>query len=366
VLRDFAEMYPERFCSVTNGVTPRRFIALSNPGMTALITEAIGAGWISDLDHLHELERFASDAAFRERFRAIKRRNKDALSRYVETLLGHSLDSSSMFDVQVKRIHEYKRQLLNLLHGIALYLRIRAGQPPKLRRTLIFAGKAAPGYVMAKLVIRLVHDVAAAIRCDPEARQWLDVVFVPDFNVKVAEKIYPAVDLSEQISTAGKEASGTGNMKMPLNGALTIGTLDGANVDIRERAGADNFFLFGLTAEQVVATRAAGYRPRDCVERDPELRAILELLGNGHFAHGDRERYAPILRSLVDRDEYMVLADYSAYAGAQQSTADAFCDADDWSRRAVSTVARMGYFSSDRAVREYCERIWDVSPVKIG
>ncbi|HKU41540.1 MAG TPA: glycogen/starch/alpha-glucan phosphorylase [Polyangiales bacterium] len=365
VLRDFAEMYPERFCNVTNGVTPRRFIALSNPALTQLITEAIGDRWISDLGRLRELEPFAADAAFQQRFREVKRRNKQLLSQHVTAVLGHELDASSLFDVQVKRIHEYKRQLLNLLHAITQYVRIRAGHAPDVRRTVIFAGKAAPGYYMAKLIIRLIHDVAAVIRRDPEVRKWLDVVFVPDFNVKTAEHIYPAVDLSEQISTAGKEASGTGNMKMALNGALTIGTLDGANVEIRERVGADNFFLFGLTAEDVVSLRAAGYRPWERVQRDPELHEVLDLVDNGHFAQGDRSRYAPIVRSLVEWDEYLILEDYRAYVELQSKTAAAFVDADNWSKRAILTVARMGYFSSDRSIREYCDRIWNVRPVKV-
>jgi starch phosphorylase len=249
---------------------------------------------------------------------------------------------------------------------ITLYHRIRSGRAPQFRRTVIFAGKAAPGYYMAKLVIRLIHDVSATIHGDPEARKWLDVVFIPDFNVKIAERIYPAVDLSEQISTAGKEASGTGNMKMSLNGALTIGTLDGANVEIRERVGADNFFLFGLTAAEVRSQKTAGYRPWEYVERDPELRGVIDSIASGQFAPSDRERYAPIVRSLVESDEYMSLADYRAYLDAQERVSAAFCNADEWSRRAILNVARMGYFSSDRSVREYCDEIWKVQPVELS
>jgi starch phosphorylase len=366
VLRDFADMYPERFFNVTNGVTPRRFVALANPSMTRILCEAIGDGWLRDLEQLRRLEPFADDAEFRARFQKAKRENKELLSHLAMRVVGHSLDASSLFDVQVKRIHEYKRQLLNLLHVITLYQRIRSGHPPQLRRTVIFAGKAAPGYYMAKLVIRMIHDVSATIHAEPEARRWLDVVFIPDFNVKVAERIYPAVDLSEQISTAGKEASGTGNMKMSLNGALTIGTLDGANVEIRERVGADNFFLFGLTADEVRRQKAAGYRPWEYVERDPELRGVIDSIASGHFAASDRERYAPIVRSLVESDEYMSLADYRAYLDAQERVSAAFCNADDWSRRAILNVARMGYFSSDRSVREYCDKIWKVKPVEVS
>lgn len=366
VLRDFAEMYPERFFNVTNGVTPRRFIALANPSLSRIVSEAIGDGWLRDLEQLRRLEPLAQDSGFREQFRKSKRENKELLSRVTTNVLGRSLDASSLFDVQVKRMHEYKRQLLNLLHVITLYQRIRSGRAPQLRRTVIFAGKAAPGYYMAKLVIRLIHDVSATIQRDPEAHKWIDVVFIPDFNVKVAERIYPAVDLSEQISTAGKEASGTGNMKMALNGALTIGTLDGANVEIRDRVGPENFFLFGLTADEVRAQKAAGYQPREWLERDPELRSVIELIESGHFAPGDRDRYAPIVRSLVESDEYMSFADYRAYLDAQEKVSVAFGDADDWSRRGILTLARMGYFSSDRSVREYCEKIWRVSPVDVA
>jgi glycogen phosphorylase len=366
VLHDFAEMYPERFCNVTNGVTPRRFVALANPTMTRLVCDAIGDGWISDLDKLRALEPLADDAAFRQQFRRAKRSNKELLAQHVTGLLGLPLDVESLFDVQVKRIHEYKRQLLNVLHVITLYQRVREGRFPSLRRSVIFAGKAAPGYHMAKLVIRLIHDVAAAVQRDPAVRKWLSVVFVPDFNVKIAERIYPAVDLSEQISTAGKEASGTGNMKMALNGALTIGTLDGANVEIRERTGAENFFLFGLTVADVRALRARGYRSYQAAERDAELRGALDLLEQGHFSPGDRDRYAPIVRSLIEHDEYMVLTDYRAYIEAQEEAARVYCETDEWTRRTILTVARMGHFSSDRAVREYCKHIWKVQPYKVS
>jgi starch phosphorylase len=365
VLSDFAQMYPERFCNVTNGVTPRRFIALINPGLARLLTGAIGEGWVTDLEQLQRLEPLAEDAAFCAEFARIKQANKRALCAYVERVGSVTLDPSTLLSVQVKRMHEYKRQLLNLLHVITLYRRIVSGLPPSTRRTFVFAGKAAPGYFMAKLVIRLVHDVAQVVRRDPEARKWLAVVFVPDFNVKVAERIYPAADLSEQISTAGKEASGTGNMKLSMNGALTIGTLDGANIEIRERVGAENFYLFGLTADEVRAQKLAGYRPAEVAQRDAELRGVLDLLASGHFAGGQRERYAPILRSLLDHDEYMVLADYRAYVSAQDLVAVDYRDQDAWTRRAIRTVARMGHFSSDRAIADYARDVWKVACVKI-
>ncbi len=365
VLKDFAEMYPERFSNVTNGVTPRRFLALANPGLAELITEAVGDGWQVDLERLRKLEPLADDAAFRAAFRTIKQENKRLLAEHVTLATGLRLDPETLLSVQVKRIHEYKRQVLNLLHVITACLRIKAGVFPATRRTFLFAGKAAPGYTMAKLVIRLIHDVADWVRHDSLLRQWVSVVFVPDFNVKIAERIYPAADLSVQISTAGKEASGTGNMKQSLNGALTIGTLDGANVEIREHVGAENFYLFGLTAEEVRATKTRGYHPSEFVEGDAELRAALDLMGSGQLSGGDPERYAPLLHSLIGWDEYMVLSDYRAYVNAEAKVAKDFCDAEAWTRRAILTVARMGYFSSDRSIQEYCHAIWNVTSVNI-
>ena len=365
VLRDFAELYPERFSNVTNGVTPRRFLALANPELTKLINGAIGTGWLTDLEQLQKLEPLAADASFVAAFKQAKLANKKRLSEHVTSVLGLELDPSTLFDVHVKRIHEYKRQVLNVLHVLTVVQRIQRGQLPRVRRTVIFAGKAAPGYFMAKLVIRLIHAVAEYVRRDVEARKWIRVKFIPDFNVKVAEKIYPAADLSEQISTAGKEASGTGNMKMSLNGALTIGTLDGANVEIRERVGAENFFLFGLHADEVLRLKATGYRPWEYPERDAELRAVLDFIASGALAEGSTQRYAPLVQSLIDRDEYCVLADYRSYLDAQAQVAEAFLDPDDWARRSILTVARMGYFSSDRSIREYCERIWRVPPVPV-
>ncbi|MET0389264.1 MAG: glycogen/starch/alpha-glucan phosphorylase [Polyangiales bacterium] len=368
VLHDFAELYPERFYNVTNGVTPRRFIALANPRLAALISRAIGGDWLRDLSQLRRLEPFATDPAFAVEWRQIKRDNKQRLSRHVTQVLGRELEPNSLFDVQVKRMHEYKRQVLNALHAITLYQRIGEGRLPDVHRTLLFAGKAAPGYVMAKLGIRLIHAVAALIRRDPEARKWLTIEFIPDFNVKVAERIYPAADLSEQISLAGKEASGTGNMKLALNGALTIGTLDGANIEIRDQVGAENFYLFGLDAEQVLTLKASGYRPWELPDRDPELQRALGLIGSGALSDGDPERFQPLLRSLLDHDEYCVLADYRAYVDAQAQVARDFLDETSWTRRSILTVARMGHFSSDRAIREYCQKIWRVPavPVRAG
>jgi starch phosphorylase len=366
VLRDFAELWPERFCNVTNGVTPRRFVALANPGLARLITDAIGEGWLTNLERLQDLEKFSTDAAFISAFQAVKLENKRVLSRHVTHVLGVELDCNTLFDVQVKRMHEYKRQVLNVLHAITLYQRIRRGQLPRARRTIIFAGKAAPGYFMAKLVIRLIHAVATLIRRDEQARRWLDIQFIPDFNVKVAERIYPAADLSEQISTAGKEASGTSNMKLALNGALTIGTLDGANVEILERVGAENFFLFGLNASEVQRLKATGYRPWELPGNDMELQLALDLIGSGDLAGGDASRYAPLHRALIDHDEFCVLADYRSYIDMQDKVGEAYLDHNDWTRRAILTVARMGYFSSDRSIAEYCATIWHAAPVRVN
>jgi starch phosphorylase len=356
VLRDFAELWPERFTNVTNGVTPRRFVALANPRLADLIDDAIGEGWLRDLDRLRELERFADDAAFRDRWRAVKLANKVDLANH----LGGSIVPSTMFDAQCKRIHEYKRQHLNLLHAIVLWQRLRDGGTGDAPRTIVLAGKAAPAYRAAKLIIRLAHGIAEAIAGDPKVGEWLRLVFVPDFSVKRAQRIYPAADLSEQISTAGMEASGTGNMKFTLNGALTIGTLDGANVEIREAVGAENFFLFGLTAEQVLAKKREGYRPRDVLDRDPELARAIELLGSGIFSRGDKSLFAPLISDLVERDPFLVLADFRSYADAQRAVAGAWLQTARWTRTSILNVARAGYFSSDRSIREYATKIWNV------
>jgi starch phosphorylase len=363
VLADFAEMWPERFTNVTNGVTPRRFIALANPHLTELLCASIGDGWVRDLDQLRELERFAGDAAFRERWRAIKRKNKEALSNWLRREHALDADPDAMLDALCKRIHEYKRQHLAALHIASLVTRIRRGDLEGIvPRTFVFAGKAAPGYRAAKVIIRLLHGLAETITQDPVVRRYLRVVFVPDFNVKNAQRIYPAADLSEQISTAGKEASGTGNMKFAMNGALTIGTLDGANVEIREAVGADNFFLFGHTVDSLAALRAQGYRPRACLEADPELDAALTLIADGEFSRGDRALFAPMVRELADADPFFVLADFRSYADAQRRVSAAWTSPETWTRMSILNVARMGYFSSDRSIRDYAERVWNLVP----
>jgi len=367
VLHDFAELWPDRFCNVTNGVTPRRFLKLGNPELASLLDETLGESWITDLSRLRELERHADDAALRERWRAVKRLNKGRLAALIVERTGIGVDPSALFDVQVKRIHEYKRQHLNVLHVIASYLRLleepqRAVAP----RCFVFAGKAAPGYAMAKLIIRLINGVAETVNADPVVDGRLKVVFLPNFCVKNAQLVYPAADLSEQISTAGKEASGTGNMKFMMNGAVTIGTLDGANVEIREEVGADNFFVFGLTAAEVEQMQRQGYRPGDYLERDPELRAALDLIADGRFSRGDREMFRPLVDNLKTSDPFFVLADFAAYAATQQRAAAAWLDRDAWTRMSIANVARSGKFSSDRSIREYATRIWTLRPVNVA
>jgi starch phosphorylase len=365
VLHDFAELWPERFTNVTNGVTPRRFVALSNPRLAELVTEAIGEGWIKDLDRLRELEKHATDRAFQERWLAVKRANKQELATWLRSTYSLVADPAAMFDAQCKRIHEYKRQHLNLLHVIALYDRLRRGVDDGVTRTVLIAGKAAPAYHRAKLIIRLAHGIAETIAEDPRTRDRLRLVFVPDFNVKTAQRIYPAADLSEQISTAGMEASGTGNMKFTLNGALTIGTLDGANVEIREAVGADHFFLFGLTAEEVIATKRVGYRPQEEIAKDPELGRVIELIAGGAFSPGDRGLFMPIVDDLVHRDPFLVLADFRSYVDAQARVAAAWRSPSQWVRSSILNTARAGKFSSDRSIREYAQNIWRVSPVAV-
>jgi starch phosphorylase len=362
VLRDFAELWPERFTNVTNGVTPRRFVALSNPRLADLVTDAIGVGWLRDLERLRDLEGHADDAAFQERWRTVKHANKAELATWLRHAHGLSCDPSSMFDAQCKRIHEYKRQHLNLLHVIHLWERLRRGENLP-SRTIILAGKAAPSYHKAKLIIRLAHGVAEAIHGDPRIGDRLRVVFVPDFNVKTAQRIYPAADLSEQISTAGMEASGTGNMKFMLNGALTIGTLDGANVEIREAAGAEHFFLFGLTAEQVAERKHTGYRARDAVENDRDLARVLEIIASGTFSPGERSLFVPFVDELLTKDPFFVLADFRAYVDCQRRV-DAAWGGPSWTRSSIMNVARGGRFSSDRAIHEYATQIWRVPPVR--
>jgi len=365
VLSDFAALWPERFTNVTNGVTPRRFVRLCNPGLSKLLDECIGIGWTSDLSELKKLEKYADDAGFREAFRKVKQQNKVTLSATLVGLGQGALDPTAMLDVQAKRFHAYKRQHLAVLHAITLWRRLQKGDAGRVPRTVLFAGKAAPGYRFAKLVIRLIHGLAEVVNADPKTKHRLRVAFLPDFNVKVGQKLYPAADLSEQISTAGKEASGTGNMKFAMNGALTIGTLDGANVEIRDAVGPENFFLFGLTADQVVDRKQRGYHPRSWLEKDGELKEAVELIAGGAFSRGDPSLFEPIVQSLLDDDEYMLLADYRVYVEAQEKVDALWKDRDRWTRAAILNVARMGGFSSDRSIRDYCDGVWGTHAVPV-
>jgi len=366
VLRDFHEMWPERFSNKTNGVTPRRFLALANPGLRELITRTIGDRWIAHLDELRRLEPCAADAAFREEWRAVKRANKARLAELVRLRAGVDLDPSWLFDIQVKRIHEYKRQHLNVLHIVSLYRRLKddpAFNPPP--RAFIFGGKAAPGYFLAKRIIKLINAVAETVNADPDVNTRMRVAFLPNFDVRSAHLIYPAADLSEQISMAGKEASGTGNMKFTLNGALTIGTLDGANVEIREEVGAENFFLFGLTVDEVSRVKGQGYRPDAVADANQDLRGVLDLIASGHFSRGDCEVFRPLVENLLHADPFLVLADYAGYVACQERVSEAWTDQERWTCMSILNTARAGRFSSDRAIREYCEEIWDVPEVRI-
>ncbi|MEI6782472.1 MAG: glycogen/starch/alpha-glucan phosphorylase [Verrucomicrobiota bacterium] len=367
VMHDFAELWPEKFCNITNGVTPRRFVAISNPPLAQLITDRIGEGWLRDLDQLRKLEPLADDAAFQEQWRAVKLTAKRSLAELIEQRTGVKVNPESLFDIQVKRLHEYKRQHLNVLHILTLYLRLKQNPQSDLpARTFIFGAKAAPGYVMAKLIIKLINSVAEVINHDPAVRDRLKVVFFPDYNVKNAQHIFPAADLSEQISTAGKEASGTGNMKLSLNGALTIGTRDGADVEIREEVGPENFFLFGLDADQVQELKSRGYRPREYYDRSFELRVVLDFIASGALAGGNTGLFQPLVDNLLQDDPFLVLADYEAYVECQSQVSALWRDPVAWTRKSILNVARMGKFSSDRSIRDYCELVWKVKPVSVS
>jgi starch phosphorylase len=366
VLRDFSELYPEKFVNVTNGITPRRFVVLSNPRQTKLISNKIGDRWIKHLDELRQLEMFVDDTEFRREFRQMKLAIKTEAADYIKAFTGIEVDPHSMFDIQAKRFHEYKRQHLNALHIVTLYNRIKHNPNAHITpRTFLFAGKAAPGYYMAKLIIKLINSIGDVVNRDPDVRGRLKVVFLKDFSVKSAQRLYPSVDLSEQISTAGKEASGTGNMKFALNGALTIGTLDGANIEIREEVGADNFFLCGLTEEEVHALKSRGYHPWEYYDSHPELKLAIDRIASGFFSHGDPSLFKPLVDHLLHHDEYMLMADYQSYIECQERVSQAFEDADQWTRMSILNVARMGKFSSDRAIQDYCDSIWHVNPVPI-
>jgi starch phosphorylase len=364
VFSGFADMYPDRFINVTNGIAVRRWLKQSNPGLSALLTEHLGSCWENDLEELGRLTGAADDPEFRRQFRGIKRTNKQRLADEIMRRTGVELSVDSLFDVQVKRIHEYKRQLLNLLYVVTRYQRIRENpRADVVPRTVIFAGKAAPGYAMAKAIIKLINNVARTIDADPAMHDKLRVVFLPDYDVSLAQRIMPAADLSQQISTAGMEASGTGNMKLALNGALTIGTLDGANIEIRDHVGAENVFIFGLTAEEVAARRP-GYRPRRELDANPELKKTLDLIESGFFSPERPDDAKPVVnRLLSDGEPFLVLADFAAYALAQDQVDALYTSEDEWSHKAIVNCLNMGYFSSDRSIREYADRIWAVKPV---
>jgi starch phosphorylase len=362
VLHDFYEMWHEKFNNKTNGVTPRRFVGLANPALSDLITSKIGDGWMNDLERLSGLESYVDDKKFRKAWRDVKRNNKVRLAAYIQNNLGIEINPDSIFDVMVKRLHEYKRQLLKALHIITLYQRIKADpNTDVIPRTFIFGAKAAPGYHMAKLIIKLINSVAAVMNNDPVVRDRLKIVFIPNFNVTLGEIIYPAADISEQISMAGKEASGTGNMKFALNGAITVGTLDGANIEIRERVGEENFFLFGLTTEEVFEKLRNNYAPTDYYNRIAELRNVMDWIAGGYFSSGDAGLFRPIVDSLLYHDEYLLFADFESYLKAQADAEIAYVDQERWTRMSIFNTARCGFFSSDRAMLEYNRDIWKAS-----
>jgi len=363
---DFAKLWPTKFTNVTNGVTPRRWVALANPPLNNLLSQAIGADWPARPDSLRQLEAFQDDQSFLERWGACKLTNKRRLAAIIEQQSNLVVDPSSLFDIQVKRIHEYKRQHLNAFQLIAQYLRIKNGTTDGMvPRTVIFGGKAAPGYSMAKLMIRFINGIAKVVNTDPDVRGLMKVVFLADYNVKLGEKVYPAADLSEQISTAGLEASGTGNMKFMMNGALTIGTLDGANVEIRDQVGAENFFLFGKTASQI-AQLHDNYHPWELLATMPLLQEAIDLIENGHFSNGDGELFMPIVQSLINADPYFVLADFNDYLGTQGIVSRTWSQRAIWNRKSLLNTARSGFFSSDRSINEYSGMIWEVKPLSIA
>jgi glycogen phosphorylase len=371
VFRDFHQLWPDKLNNKTNGVTPRRWLLKSNPDLSALISNAIGSDWPVDLSRLAELAPLAGDPAMGEAWRAVKRKQKESLAaiireQYERRGLTLDVDPSSLFDVQVKRIHEYKRQLLNVLHVVTLYNRIRDGVPvPPVPRTVIFGGKAAPGYHVAKQIIHLINAVGDVVNSDPAVSDLLKVVFLANYRVSLAERIFPASELSEQISTAGTEASGTGNMKFALNGALTIGTMDGANVEIRREVGEDNIFIFGLTAEEA-AVVASDYDPSRHYRENEELRRALDMIRDGAFSPGDPALFAPLVHSLLEGgDRYLLLADYASYVECQSRVAQTYLDTEAWTRKSILNTAGMGYFSSDRTIREYADEVWKIVPVDV-
>lgn len=366
VLQDFYELFPDKFCNVTNGVTPRRWMVLSNPRLTNLVNDSIGDRWIKHLGDVEQIAGLSEDDGFRSQWRDVKQAVKCELANHIHNRLGILVDPTSLFDVQVKRIHEYKRQHLNVLHIVTLYSQLKQNPGLDLTpRTFLFGGKAAPGYAMAKLMIKLITSVSEMVNKDPDLRDRLRVIFLPNYNVTNSQRIYPAADLSEQISTAGLEASGTGNMKFAMNGALTIGTLDGANVEIRQEAGEENFFLFGLTAPQVVELKQQGYDPHRYYQANPQLKDAVDLIASGHFSQGDKDLFKPLLNKLLHHDPFMLMADYQSYVNCQNAVGQAYRNLDHWTRMSILNAARTGKFSSDRSIDDYCKTIWQVGPTSI-
>ena len=365
LFRDFSEFYPDKFVNVTNGITPRRWLRKANPDLSAIITDRIGGNWCKNLDELKNFEKFADDPATLKAVMAAKRANKVRLAEHIQEICGVTVNPDSIFDVQVKRLHEYKRQYLNILHAITLYLQLKDNPDMDfVPRTIMFGAKAAPGYYIAKLIIRLINAVGNVINSDPAIGDKLKVVFLPNYRVSLAEKIIPAADISEQISLAGTEASGTSNMKFALNGALTIGTMDGANVEIYEQVGAENIFIFGMNVEEVNALRAKGYNPRSAIDANPYLKRALELIRNDFFSPSSRGVFQPLVDTM-NYDYYMVAADFASYAETQAAMARLYKDQTEWTRRCIHNIANMGTFSSDRSIRDYAEKIWELSPVPV-
>lgn len=365
MFKDFYKYYPDKFVNVTNGITPRRWLRKANPKLSALITDQIGEGWVKDLDQLKDIAKFAQNAEFQKNFRKIKQNNKEQMCSYIKEYNDLIIDPESMFDVQIKRLHEYKRQLLNILHAISLYLDIKDNPTGKfVPRTIIFGAKAAPGYYIAKLIIQLINSVGKVINNDKDTDGKLKIVFLANYRVSLAEKIIPAAELSEQISLAGTEASGTGNMKFALNGALTIGTMDGANVEIHDAVGDDNIFIFGMKVDEVKELQSKGYRPQEFIERSPKLKRVLELVRSGFFSKGNPELFKPILESFI-YDTYMVAADFNAYAAKQKEVSEVYQNKELWTEKAILNVANMGIFSSDRSILDYAEKVWDVKSYKV-
>ncbi|TYP93443.1 glycogen phosphorylase [Fodinibius salinus] len=362
IFRDFSDIYDNKFTNVTNGVTPRRWLRQCNRPLADLITDRIGEEWITDLDQLNQVEQFAEDESFQELFSEIKLQNKKALAGYIKKTMDITVDPDAIFDIHIKRIHEYKRQLLALMHAITLYNRLKENPEADIEpRVLLFAGKAAPGYKMAQLYIKLINNVANTINNDPEVGSTLRVLFLQNYSVSLAEKMIPAADLSEQISTAGMEASGTGNMKFALNGALTIGTLDGANIEIREQVGKDNIFIFGHTVNEIQQLRDSGYDPQRFYKSDEELKKVIDQIHGGYFSPDQPDLFHPITNALLNQGDYfMILADYRQYIQKQREVEYNYRSSFDWNRKAIINIANMGYFSSDRAIKNYCKRIWDV------